>query len=319
MTSGSILPSIGPPPPEFRRPQVPENLRPKLASGAIDQPLRQNPSAQPRNTDGAIAQKTPPTEALLRLAGQAEQQAAGEAGSLDQKAPQRVAPASLQVPPSANLGGVSAVAIQVQESEPVAVDASEQKLQGELSEEEKAAVQRLRDRDREVRAHENAHAAIGRGYTGSPSFEFARGPDGVQYAVGGHVDIDAGVIPNDPRATIAKMDVVRSAALAPARPSGQDRAVAAAAAAAAQEAQAQLRAQEKEELQAAIAGDESAKQTETASSVSQAGGVVSGISSNEEDALGEGGSNSLPASATIEPGLVGAVVSQQAAGINLLV
>lgn len=62
------------------------------------------------------------------------------------------------------------------------------------------------------------------------------------------MDIDVSAVPDDPRATISKMEVIQAAALAPARPSGQDRAVAAAAAAKAREAQAELSKQEKEAL-----------------------------------------------------------------------
>jgi len=51
------------------------------------------------------------------------------------------------------------------------------------------------------------------------------GPDGKKYAVGGHVNIDTGAIPNDPEATIRKAKAIRSAALAPANPSSQDRSV----------------------------------------------------------------------------------------------
>jgi len=96
-----------------------------------------------------------------------------------------------------------------------------------LSDEEKAQVDALKKRDREVRAHERAHAAAGGQYTGAPSFSYETGPDGRQYAVSGEVAIDASPIAGDPQATITKMQIVRSAALAPAKPSGQDRAVAA--------------------------------------------------------------------------------------------
>jgi hypothetical protein len=85
----------------------------------------------------------------------------------------------------------------------------------------------LKTRDREVRAHESAHQAVGGQYAGSISFVYERGPDGAQYAVGGEVSVDVSPVAGDPQATIEKMRVVRSAALAPAQPSGQDRAVAA--------------------------------------------------------------------------------------------
>ena len=128
----------------------------------------------------------------------------------------------------------------------------------ELSEGEQKQVAELKKRDREVRQHEQAHQAAGGQYASAPSYEYQKGPDGQQYAVGGEVQIDASPIPGDPEATIEKMRVVKAAALAPAEPSGQDRKVAAAADAAAQQARAELAAQEREERQAAFEGDQPA-------------------------------------------------------------
>jgi hypothetical protein len=91
----------------------------------------------------------------------------------------------------------------------------------------KQQVDQLKQRDREVRAHELAHAVTGGAYAGSPKLEYTRGPDGVQYATGGEVSVDTSPIAGDPQATIEKARIVRAAALAPASPSGQDRAVAA--------------------------------------------------------------------------------------------
>lgn len=85
----------------------------------------------------------------------------------------------------------------------------------------------LKARDREVRAHEAAHQAVGGQYAGAISYVYERGPDGAQYAVGGEVAIDTSPVGGDPQATIEKMRTVRAAALAPAEPSPQDRAVAA--------------------------------------------------------------------------------------------
>nr|WP_286222886.1 putative metalloprotease CJM1_0395 family protein [Marinobacter sp. LA51] len=96
-----------------------------------------------------------------------------------------------------------------------------------LSPEELKQLTELKARDREVRAHEAAHQAVGGQYAGAISYTFQRGPDGAQYAVGGEVPIDVSSVPGDPQATIEKMRVVRAAAMAPAEPSGQDRAVAA--------------------------------------------------------------------------------------------
>ncbi len=112
-----------------------------------------------------------------------------------------------------------------QEKQQAAEEVSEQeKLQ---LEQELQQIKELKARDTEVRTHEQAHAAVGGQYAGSPSYEYQRGPDGTNYAVGGEVPIDVGVINGDPQATIDKMQTVRAAALAPAEPSGADRAIAA--------------------------------------------------------------------------------------------
>ncbi|MGD9367061.1 MAG: putative metalloprotease CJM1_0395 family protein [Desulfobacteraceae bacterium] len=97
----------------------------------------------------------------------------------------------------------------------------------DLSTEEKQIVNDLKRRDTEVKAHEAAHMAAGSGVVqGGATFEYQSGPDGKMYAVGGEVKID--VSPQStPEATIRKMQRIRAAALAPAQPSGTDRAVAA--------------------------------------------------------------------------------------------
>jgi hypothetical protein len=99
-----------------------------------------------------------------------------------------------------------------------------------LSEKEQAVVEQLQDRDAEVRAHEAAHAAAAGGMGGRPSFSYQTGPDGRRYAIGGEVGID--MTPGrSPSETIARAEQIRTAALAPADPSSQDRAVAASASA----------------------------------------------------------------------------------------
>lgn len=101
------------------------------------------------------------------------------------------------------------------------------KKAGGLDEAELKELTELKARDREVRAHEAAHQAAGGQHSGAISLSYQRGPDGAQYAVGGEVSIDVSPVNGDPQATIEKMRVVRAAAMAPAEPSGQDRAVAA--------------------------------------------------------------------------------------------
>lgn len=88
-------------------------------------------------------------------------------------------------------------------------------------------IQELKLRDQEVRAHEQAHAVRGGATTGAPSYEFQIGPDGKKYAVGGEVSVDLSPVAGDPKATIAKMEQVHAAALAPNEPSTQDIKVAA--------------------------------------------------------------------------------------------
>ena len=105
------------------------------------------------------------------------------------------------------------------------------RAEAELSSEEKQALDDLKARDREVRAHEQAHLASAGPYAkGPPSFEFQTGPDGKPYAVGGEVQIDTSKVAGNPQATLVKAQTIRRAANAPRDPSAQDRQVAAQAA-----------------------------------------------------------------------------------------
>lgn len=116
-------------------------------------------------------------------------------------------------------------------------------IKARLLSQQQQQVRELARRDQEVRTHEQAHASVGGAYAGAPQYEYQRGPNGVQYAVSGHVDIDVAAVPGDPAATVKKMQVVQRAALAVAQPSAADRAVAAQAAATAAQARAELREQ----------------------------------------------------------------------------
>lgn len=121
----------------------------------------------------------------------------------------------------------------------------------QLSEQAKAVVRSMQARDRQVHAHEQAHLAASGGLVVSgASYVYQKGPDGVSYAVGGEVSIDVsrGSTPED---TIARAILIRGAALAPADPSGQDRAVAAAASQMEQQARSELLLQQ---LQERLAG-----------------------------------------------------------------
>ena len=90
-----------------------------------------------------------------------------------------------------------------------------------------ALINALQQRDRVVRAHENAHIAAGGSLIkGGANFTYAKGPDGRLYATGGDVSIDTSAVKGNPEATLAKAQKIRSAALAPAQPSATDRTVA---------------------------------------------------------------------------------------------
>jgi len=92
---------------------------------------------------------------------------------------------------------------------------------------EQLDIGRLQQRDRQVRAHEQAHIGASGGLAqGGPSFVYQRGPDGLNYVVGGEVTIDLSP-GRSPEETITKADLVRAAALAPGDPSPADLSIAA--------------------------------------------------------------------------------------------
>jgi hypothetical protein len=96
-----------------------------------------------------------------------------------------------------------------------------------LTPEQEKQVQQLKAADQKVRTHEQAHLSAGGGLVrGGASFQTTTGPDGKQYAIGGEVSIDTTVDPKNPDASIAKMQQVKRAAMAPSDPSPQDRSVA---------------------------------------------------------------------------------------------
>jgi hypothetical protein len=114
------------------------------------------------------------------------------------------------------------------------------RIQEQQQQQDLKLIRSLSQRDREVQAHENAHSAVGGQYAGSANYTYQRGPDGVNYAVGGEVPIDVGIIQGNPTATLEKMQLVQRAALAPAEPSSQDRKVAAIAVQQANQARAEI-------------------------------------------------------------------------------
>ncbi|MCB9496572.1 MAG: hypothetical protein H6686_06770 [Fibrobacteria bacterium] len=128
-----------------------------------------------------------------------------------------------------------------------AADGEGKNAQGDtLDQEESQQVQELEKRDREVRAHEQAHLAAAAGLArGGANFSYETGPDGKRYAVGGEVSISMRT-GKTPEETIRNARQVQSAALAPANPSAVDLQTAAAAARMEQEARRQIVAGEGE-------------------------------------------------------------------------
>lgn len=118
--------------------------------------------------------------------------------------------------------------------------ATQNKNTDQADREQLAKIAELSKRDREVRAHEQAHAAAGGRYAGAPSLSYQRGPDGRLYAVSGEVAIDTAPVPDNPQATLEKALTVQRAALAPSDPSAADRRIAAKAVAIANQARAEL-------------------------------------------------------------------------------
>ena len=97
----------------------------------------------------------------------------------------------------------------------------------ELTAQEQQQVAQLKQIDRQVRAHEQAHLSVGGDLVrGGASFTYQTGPDQQRYAVAGEVSIDVSPA-STPQETLPKAAHIRAAALAPADPSVQDQSVAA--------------------------------------------------------------------------------------------
>lgn len=120
--------------------------------------------------------------------------------------------------------GASAAVYSTQNSRPTQAAGPAQ-----LTPEQQQEVLKLKQIDQKVRQHEAAHMATGAGLTSGANYQYMRGPDGKQYAVAGEVRIDVSAA-QTPQQTIDKAKRILAAALAPADPSSQDRAVAAQAA-----------------------------------------------------------------------------------------
>ena len=188
---------------------------------------------------------------------------AGEVGPTPASPPRATAAGTVEADRTAPLDLKTLLALQQERRD----EGEETNAQG-LTEEEQQQVKQLKQRDREVRRHEQAHANSGGPYAGQPSYEYVTGPDGKQYAVGAHVSIDTGSVAGNPKATIRKMQTVKRAALAPMEPSSTDRAVAAAAEQAEREAKLELRQHKAEEAEKRKAGKAESEAAEPGTSAS---------------------------------------------------
>ena len=84
--------------------------------------------------------------------------------------------------------------------------------QGSKNKNVSAQVQRMRVQEQEVRRTQVIKAAVGGAFAGDSTYQFALGPDGHRYIVGGDVAFDVSPVENNPRATISKMRRIRAAA-----------------------------------------------------------------------------------------------------------
>jgi len=121
---------------------------------------------------------------------------------------------------------------------------------GQLTPDQQRQVDQLKQTDRKVRQHEQAHLTAGRDLvTSGPNYTYQTGPDKQRYAVGGEVSIDTSPGRN-PEETIPKAEHIRATALAPADPSSQDQSVAAKASSMESAARIELAAQERDKAAA---------------------------------------------------------------------
>lgn len=242
MTDGSILPTAGPVPPNVPRAVVPRELRPDI------------PNAADRLRNPPEPEEPEPRENKTFLSREGEQGRPIVAGALAAVSAQEDSEPSTQVSPPPPSGPSEATRRLNRAIEEATRSDDAENARG-LTEEEEAYVRELKAIDREVRAHEQAHVAKGGAYAGQPTYTYVTGPDGIRYAVAGTVKIDTGTVPGDPEATIRKLETVRRAALAPAQPSAQDRAVASQAEVGIREAEAELREKRAEETGAELNGE----------------------------------------------------------------
>ena len=171
----------------------------------------------------------------------------------------------------------------------------------QLNEDELREVQQFAERDREVRAHEQAHlSAAGSRATSGASFTYVDGPDGKRYATGGEVSVDTSPVQGDPEATLRAAELIQRAALAPAEPSVQDRQVAAAASTMAQAASAEISQQRADEARP-VSSETDARDQTTVSDAEAVGAVsIEDSSSLSADGTSIGGNEQSPVNVSVD-------------------
>ncbi len=270
---GSPAVRAGQTPPALGRDLAPP-LNPELAPPPrLNRAVENTPFTQPAAEAGAaVGRMSAVYQAVARLA--AAQASPANAGTM--------AGATSTEPASTPASAANPAAAPDQESETedstesdaakVAENTGEKKSPQELTPEEQREVQALRQRDLEVRAHEQAHVAAGGRYvTKAPSYDYETGPDGQRYAVGGEVSIDTSPVAGDPRATMEKARIILRAALAPAEPSTQDQQVASQARRMENQARGELLRE---------------NQSQMSDSMKQAGQVIYSAQNNQNDQAG---------------------------------
>ncbi len=172
-------------------------------------------------------------------------------------------------------------------------DSPPEQQQQEASPEQNAAdtyaeekqLNQLQIRDQEVRSHERAHVAVGGVVTGTPSYSFEVGPDGKKYAVSGEVSVDLSKVVGNPQATIAKMQKVHAAALAPINPSIQDVRIATAATNIIAQAQSELLAEKNDHHESTSSSASASSSSPQNSSKTSISGVTSQENLQPEEVL----------------------------------
>lgn len=96
---------------------------------------------------------------------------------------------------------------------------------GEMTEEQKRELEKLKKLDKEIKEHEEAHYRAGGAFAYAPQYTYKRGPDGNNYAIQGttRIRVEEG---NTPEETIRNAQMIKRAAFAPRSPSDEDRRVA---------------------------------------------------------------------------------------------